>query len=187
MGKKRLRKEIICLRDFLSDGQRSAKANIIIEKILASDYYQTSEHIMLFAAFGSELDLKPLIEIIISAGKHAYLPVVDKKSNRILPIEVHSLADLQPGTYGILEPSPDNYKEATPDLLELIITPAVAFDTAKFRVGYGAGYYDRFFASLQRKVLKIGVGFDEQVVPEVPREAHDVQLDGVLTDKRWIK
>ena len=71
-------------------------------------------------------------------------------------------------------------------LLELIITPAVAFDTAKFRVGYGAGYYDRFFASLQRKVLKIGVGFDEQVVPEVPREAHDVQLDVVLTDKRWI-
>lgn len=187
MGKKRLRKEIICLRDFLSDEQRSTKANIIIEKILASDYYQTSEHIMLFAAFGSELDLKPLIEIIIAAGKHAYLPVVDKKSNRILPIEVHSLADLQPGTYGILEPSPDNYKESTPDLLELIITPAVAFDTAKFRVGYGAGYYDRFFASLRRKVLKIGVGFDEQVVPEVPREAHDVQLDSVLTDKRWIK
>ena len=187
MTKKQLRKEIICLRDTLSAAEREVKAEIIIKKLLTTELYQKANHIMLFAAFGSELNLLPLVEAIIKAGKHAYLPVVDKKTNRILPIEVHSLADLKPGTYDIPEPSPDNYQEVTPNLLDLIITPAVAFDTDKYRIGYGAGYYDRFFASLKKDIIKIGVGFDEQLVQEVPREPHDIRLNYVLTDKRLLK
>ena len=187
MDKKQLRKEIICLRDALSVAKRNDKAEIIIKKLLATELYQKANHIMLFAAFGSELNLLPLLETIIKEGKHAYLPVVDKKTNRILPIEVHTLEDLKPGCYGIPEPSPDNYHETTPILLDLIITPAVAFDTDKYRIGYGAGYYDRFFASLQKAIIKVGVGFDEQLIQEVPREPHDIQLDYVLTDKRFIK
>ena len=187
MDKKQLRKEIICLRDTLSAAERDAKAEIIIKNLLATELYQKANHIMLFAAFGSELNLLPLVETIIKAGKHAYLPVVDKKINRILPIEVHKLEDLKPGCYGIPEPSPDNYLESTPDLLDLIITPAVAFDNDKYRIGYGAGYYDRFFASLKNDIIKIGVGFDEQLISEVPREPHDIQLDYVLTDKRLLK
>ena len=187
MDKKQLRKEIICLRDALSAAERDAKAEIIIKKLLATELYQNANYIMLFAAFGSELNLLPLVETIIKTGKHAYLPVVDKKINRILPIEVHSLADLKTSAYGIPEPSPDNYKEVTPDLLDLIITPAVAFDNDKYRIGYGAGFYDRFFASLKKNIIKIGVGFDEQLIPEVPREPHDIQLNYVLTDKRLLK
>lgn len=187
MDKKQLRKEIICLRDALSAAERNEKAEIIIKNLLKTELYQKANHIMLFAAFGSELNLLPLLETIIKEGKHAYLPVVDKKTNRILPIEVHTLEDLKPGCYGIPEPSPDNYHETTPILLDLIITPAVAFDTDKYRIGYGAGYYDRFFASLQKAIIKVGVGFDEQLIQEVPREPHDIQLDYVLTDKRFIK
>lgn len=187
MDKKQLRKEIICLRDALSVAERNDKAEIIIKKLLATELYQKANHIMLFAAFGSELNLLPLLETIIKEGKHAYLPVVDKKTNRILPIEVHNLEDLKPGCYGIPEPSLDSYQETTPDLLDLIITPAVAFDIDKYRIGYGAGYYDRFFVSLKKDMLKIGVGFDEQLISEVPREPHDIQLDYVLTDKRFIK
>lgn len=186
MDKKQLRKEIVCLRDALSPAERNAKAQIIIKKLLKTELYQKANHIMLFAAFGSELNLLPLVETIIQAGKHAYLPVVDKKTNRILPIEVYRIEDLKPGCYDIPEPSPDNYKETTPDLLELIITPAVAFDNDKYRIGYGAGYYDRFFASLKKDIIKIGVGFDEQLIPEVPREPHDIQLDYVLTDKQLL-
>ena len=187
MDKKQLRKKIICLRDALSAAERDSKAEIIIKKLLATELYQKASHIMLFAAFGSELNLLSLVETIIKTGKHAYLPVVDKKINRILPIEVHSLADLKPGTYGIPEPSPDNYLENTPDLLDLIITPAVAFDYDKYRIGYGAGYYDRFFASLKKDIVKIGIGFDEQLVQEVPREPHDIRLNYILTDKYLLK
>ncbi|MGL5206943.1 MAG: 5-formyltetrahydrofolate cyclo-ligase, partial [Acidaminococcaceae bacterium] len=141
MDKKQLRKKIICLRDALSAEKRHDKAEIIMKKLMENEFYQKANHIMLFAAFGSEINLLPLIETIIDAGKHAYLPVVDKKQNKILPIEIHNLEDLKPGCYGIPEPSADNYQEITPYLLELIITPAVAFDTSKHRVGYGAGYY----------------------------------------------
>ena len=187
MDKKQLRKEIICLRDTLSAAERDAKAEIIIKNLLATELYQKANHIMLFAAFGSELNLLSLVGTIIKTGKHAYFPVVDKMINRILPIEVHSPADLKPGTYDIPEPSPDNYQEVTPNLLDLIITPAVAFDTDKYRIGYGAGYYDRFFASLKKDIIKIGVGFVGQLVQEVPREPHDIRLYYVLTVKRLLK
>jgi len=187
LDKKQLRKDIISRRDSLSADARKVKASTIINKLLASEIYKNAKHIMLFAAFGSELNLLPLLERILKSGKHAYLPVVDKKTNSILPIEVHSLEDLKPGAYGIPEPSTDNYKETTLSVLELVITPAVAFDTDKYRIGYGAGYYDRFFPSLKKNVMKLGAGFDEQIVGKVPREPHDIRLDYILTDKRWIK
>lgn len=187
MDKKNLRKKIINKRDLLSAELRENKAKTIISKILTSELYVNADHIMLFSAFGSELDLNSLLEEIWQAKKHAYLPVVDPDSNKILPVEVFSFSELKRSNYGILEPSPANYNAATPNLLELILTPAVAFDTDKYRIGYGAGYYDRFFSSLAQPVIKIGVGFDEQLVDAVPKEPHDVQLDYVLTDKRWLK
>lgn len=187
MDKKNLRKKIINKRDLLAAELRENKAKTIISKILAAEQYKNANHIMLFSAFGSELDLNLLIEKLWQAKKHVYLPVVDPASNKILPVEVFSFSELKRSNYGILEPSPANYNAATPKLLELILTPAVAFDKDKYRIGYGAGYYDRFFSSLVKPVLKIGVGFDEQVVDAVPREPHDVQLDYILTDKRWIK
>ena len=187
MDKKNLREKIINKRDLLSAELRENKAKTIISKILASELYENADHIMLFSAFGSELDLNLLIEQIWQAKKHAYLPVVDPVSNEILPVEVYSFSELKRSNYGIFEPSPKNYKSATPNLLELVLTPAVAFDKDKYRIGYGAGYYDRFFSSLAKPVIKIGVGFDEQIVDAVPREPHDVQLDYVLTDKRWLK
>lgn len=186
MDKKQLRRKILKKRDALLPAERRRKSLDIIKAIIRTDQYVKASHIMLFSSFGSEPDLSPLLKEILKDGKHAYLPVVVKGDKKILPVEVTGLDGLTAGPYGILEPDTQKYKDVTPSLLELIITPGVAFDPARHRIGYGAGYYDRFFASLPHKVCKIGVAFDEQLVQSVPKEQHDIALDLIITDKRLL-
>lgn len=74
------------------------------------------------------------------------------------------------------------------------LVPALGFDRMGGRLGRGRGYYDRFLSETDAKrkaqgltpLLKIGIGFHEQVVEELPCEKHDVKLDAVLTDREWI-
>ena len=66
----------------------------------------------------------------------------------------------------------------------LCLVPGLAFSANGARLGYGKGYYDTFFA--QHPVLKLGLCYDFQLVPQVPTQPHDVRMDGILTDKRLV-
>lgn len=87
--------------------------------------------------------------------------------------------EFRPGSLGILEP----VGETLAPPADLIIVPGVAFDPQRHRLGRGKGHYDRWLAE-RGSAQAIGVCFECQIVPAVPREAHDVQLDGVVTEER---
>jgi 5-formyltetrahydrofolate cyclo-ligase len=91
---------------------------------------------------------------------------------------------LESGPFGTAHP-PARAPLVEPDTLLL---PLIAFDAGGNRLGYGAGYYDRTVAALrrQRKMLVVGLAYDEQEVPEVPVGAHDQRLDGIVTDRRTL-
>ena len=69
---------------------------------------------------------------------------------------------------------------------DALIVPLLACDPDGWRLGYGGGFYDRTLAGLRarRRVTAVGVGFDAQLVPEVPHGPDDQQLDWLLTDRR---
>ena len=71
---------------------------------------------------------------------------------------------------------------------DVLFIPLAAFDRRGYRIGYGAGHYDRALASLKAKkpVLAIGIAYATQEVPEVPAEPHDQRLDFVLTEREAI-
>ena len=69
--------------------------------------------------------------------------------------------------------------------LDLVLVPGVAFDLHGRRLGRGRGYYDRLLSQVGGRTC--GVAFDEQVVSEVPVEAHDVLLNCILTPTRWFE
>ena len=69
--------------------------------------------------------------------------------------------------------------------VELILVPGVAFDLQGSRLGRGNGYYDQLLAIVWGK--RCGVAFDEQLVPEIPVEAHDARMDCLLTPTRWVE
>ncbi len=93
--------------------------------------------------------------------------------------------DLVKGHFGILEPS-SSAPVADPNGLDLILVPGIAFDREGGRLGRGRGYYDRLLAGAS--AFKVGVCFDSQIVPEVPREPHDIRMDAVVTPSgvKWI-
>src|SRR5438876_11467463 len=90
--------------------------------------------------------------------------------------------DLRPGRFGIMEP-----KQGCPEVplkqLDFTVVPGVAFSLDGRRLGRGRGFYDRLLALVGG--VKCGIGFDEQIVDEIPAESHDIRLDCILTPTRW--
>jgi 5-formyltetrahydrofolate cyclo-ligase len=90
-----------------------------------------------------------------------------------------------PGPFGIRQPA--RGRVVDPAEIDLIVVPGLAFDRRGGRLGVGAGYYDRFLPLLRPDTLVVGVGFDWQLVPFVPREAHDAPVHCVLTPSHHVR
>jgi 5-formyltetrahydrofolate cyclo-ligase len=103
-----------------------------------------------------------------------------KKGYGLLAIEIKSLDELSPGTFGILEPAGE--KGISPEEIDLVVVPGVAFDKRGNRMGYGAGYYDSFLPKLRPEVKKVAVAFEIQVTDSLPAEEHDVKMDLIITE-----
>jgi 5-formyltetrahydrofolate cyclo-ligase len=89
-------------------------------------------------------------------------------------------------SFGIWEPDPVLFQKISLDECVGVLIPGVAFDRQGQRLGYGKGFYDRALANYRG--LKVGVCFSMQVTAEaLSREAHDVAMDLVVTDKEIIR
>lgn len=97
------------------------------------------------------------------------------------PERVFRLTDLTSGAFGIWEPLPNPARLLSPDAFDLVLVPGLAFDLDGGRLGRGAGFYDRFLATLPKKTRLVGVAFDEQIVPKAPRDAFDLPVDALAT------
>ena len=132
-----------------------------------------------FNAIGDEIDPLPLLNNLIAEGHPACLPVMQGKG---LPLVFRAWKPgdtLTAGVWGIQEPLPSS-PAVDPDVL---LVPLLAFDTRGYRLGYGGGFYDRTLAGLRtrKRVVAVGVAFDEQRIDAVPHTDYDERLDWVLT------
>lgn len=180
--KKLIRKEILSKRDLITEKERLLKSKIIIDNVLGLPEWEEAKEIYLFASFGSEPNTFPLIENALKSGKRVSLPRIIKKEMKF--IEINSLGDLVPGTWGILEPKDLGIYNERPGI---VIVPGVAFGRNFYRVGYGAGYYDRFFSKRKKDFKMFAIGFDFQLKNQVPHDEFDVAVDIVITDKDIIR
>ncbi len=147
--------------------------------------FHPGQRIALYAALPEELDVAPLARLARRQGALLYLPrIVDRRLRRMRFVAAGG--PMRPNRLGILEPG------AGPSIparsLDLVFVPLVGFDAAGMRLGMGAGYYDRAFAFLRlrstwRRPKLIGVAFAVQQVAAIAGAAHDVHLDGVVTEE----
>lgn len=186
--KKELRKKIIAARKDLPREVVEAKSTAIFQKIICLEHYQKAKVIMTYLSIRNEVETEPFIIKAMSEGKRIVIPVCQKETTTILPAEVKNYPeDLEPRTWGILEPKPDKLYPIDPKEIDLIIVPGVAFDEKGNRLGYGAGYYDHFLPLLRPGVLKIAPAYELQIVPDVYRGEHDQPVDLVVTETRFLK
>ncbi len=181
MDKKEIRKNMISKRDnILKEAKEIMDKNIIL-KLKESEYYKKSKNIFIYLGFGSEIDTMSYIQEFINEGKHIFIPRTDIKTKKMEAVEITSLEGLKENKYGILEP------EFCKNNLDLIILPGVAFDLVGKRIGYGGGYYDRYLENIDKKIIKVALIYDFQLLENVPAEEHDIKADYIITETMSIK
>ena len=161
----------IMVRKGLPQAERAAANAAICARLLAMPCFQKAENLLLYAAFGGEVDLAVLAEQAIRLGKTVAYPVCGE--NFTLTAAVPGPDGWEVGAYGI----------RTPEALDLVLVPCTAFDAACRRVGMGKGYYDRYLPRC-RNAVALGVAFEAQRVPEAAADGQDRRLDGVVTERK---
>ena len=141
--------------------------------------------ISLYWPVGKEFDCRYLLDELVKRGFQCALPIVEKNS-RVLTFKqwTHD-TKMTRGAFDVFEPQ--GGAELVPDI---VLAPLLAFDQKGYRLGQGGGYYDATLEALraQKQVSYIGVGYAEQaVLLKLPREAHDVPLDAMLTPQTLIE
>ncbi len=155
-------------------------SNRIAEKLLSLPEIKASKYILLYYPHKNEVNTLPIIKHLLKEKGFILLPKVQGKD--IIPILVKDLSQLKSGYAGIKEPEGET---VSPEKIDIVIVPGVAFDKKGHRLGYGKGYYDRFLSKTKAK--KIGLAYDFQIVEELPAEEHDVPLSLIVTPTQIIQ
>ncbi len=165
-----LRKRMRMVRDLVED--RLMRSVQLWAAVAALAEYRDAGGVMAFNAFGSEPDTDPLFARLAADGKRLLLPRIE--DGNIVVCDSHG--PMAKSRIGVEEPQGPALAF---DLVEFVIVPGLAFTPAGYRLGYGGGFYDRFLPRVP--VPNAGVCFAEQVVDDLPVEAHDVRVQRLLT------
>ena len=181
--KAELRSILRAKRRSLGDDERRIAALAVAERVIGMDEYAKAELILAYMPARGELDVLPIIQNARENGKRVAFPLcVDNGGLRLLVPNAPDAFSI--GTYGIAEPDTARSTEVFANQLDLIIVPAVAFAEDCLRLGQGGGYYDRLLESTN--AFTVGVGYDFQLLKNLPVESHDRTLNCVALPSRLI-
>ncbi|MDO5845152.1 MAG: 5-formyltetrahydrofolate cyclo-ligase [Methanocorpusculum sp.] len=176
--KSELRIQLKAKREEIPLGARREKSYHItkhLEKLL--DDYKV---VLAYVAKEPEVETMVIINHLLENGKKVIVPIIQKETKTLRFSYLESIAELEPGTFKV--PEPHTYeKPADPNTIEVAILPVVGFDKHGNRLGYGAGYYDRFLEKFPN-LLKIGIAFACQEADLIPVEPFDAKMDYVVTE-----
>jgi 5-formyltetrahydrofolate cyclo-ligase len=125
-----------------------------------------------------EIDVRELARVHLARGGQTALPVIVTKH---APVEFWQWHPGMRTERGVLDiPVPRERHVLTPDVL---VIPLIGFDRARFRLGYGGGYYDRTLAAMTRRPVAIGVASANAELHTIYPQQHDVPMDVIVTDQ----
>lgn len=189
--KKELRKQILLKRSEFTDEIIIRNSNVIIDKIKEMEAYKESKVIMCYIDFENEVRTKDFIRFCLKTGKRVLVPIVMKYPDGKREMKASELFDLdqevESGTMGVLEPKLDKRRFVNPSEIDFFVVPGLAFDTAKNRLGYGAGFHDSVLRLLRKDCETAAVAFDFQVFDDIPINEYDVAVKKIVTEFRIIQ
>ena len=181
LEKQRLREERLAAREALSEQERSVLDDRITQKLLATSEYAEATTVLTYVSVSSEVSTRMFIECALRDGKTVAVP-------RCLPghclefVAITSLDQLIAAPFGLLEP-PKELPALTEEQMNasICIVPALRVDTKGYRLGYGAGFYDRFLSTYPGK--KICLAYQQNLSRTMlPHTTFDVAVDEVITE-----
>ncbi|MDE7402491.1 MAG: 5-formyltetrahydrofolate cyclo-ligase [Muribaculaceae bacterium] len=178
MEKSELRRKIKAMKSLMLDMEKVEAADAVFRQLEQTAAFIMSENILMYHSLPDELSTHSFLRKW-AGKKHFFLPRVNGVNLEILPYEE---SRLELGAFHIEEPSGQDTIDV--EHIEMIVVPAIAYDRRGNRLGRGKGFYDRLLGD--SKAIKVGVGYEFQLVDEVPVEAHDVSMDMVISPSGCI-
>lgn len=181
-AKRTLRRALLAARRATAAEQRDTASRAVMLALRALPElgglpeHEPRRHVLAYVADPDELDLTALL-VDPPNGWTTLLPRFD--DGALVAVAHTHGAPLVAGIYGIPEPVGP---ALDPTVIDVVLVPGVAFTHDGWRIGRGAGLYDRLLASLRPDAVRVGVCAEELVVPELPLEPHDQPVDVLVTD-----
>jgi 5-formyltetrahydrofolate cyclo-ligase len=165
----------------------AAAGERICALLLAEPRIAGAERVALYAALADEISTRPLFDALRRTGRPCLFPRT-LANKRLAFACVENFESLRPGRYGVAEPV-TTADEALGEA-DVVIVPGVAFDRGGFRLGRGAGCYDRTFPpDGSEQPCLVGVAYADQIVESLPHGSHDRAMDAIVTERefRWMR
>lgn len=182
-----LRKRNKEIRDSVPISELKSSSDMIFRRVEDEGLLKNVDCILCYINFRSEVITTDFVSYLLkNTSIKVFVPKTEGDEMNFYRIE--SLDDLDRGYMGILEPvdcSKDRLFVRDINLSTLCITPGLAFDVDGNRMGYGGGFYDRFF-DRNPEVLRLGVCLDVLISDNVPRDANDIKMNYIVSEKRFI-
>nr|WP_197414446.1 5-formyltetrahydrofolate cyclo-ligase [Bacillus sp. FJAT-29937] len=179
--KKKLRKEIMEKLSMINKPQYEQFSYQIANQLYQDIYWQEAETVGITISKQPEVDTYQIIRKAWEEGKRLVVPKCLPKTRELVFRTLHRFDQLESVYYGLLEPIEAETDEVSPNEIDLIIVPGLAFTENGYRLGFGGGYYDRFLTKYNGHTLSLA--FHDQIVANLPVEAHDIPVSKIITDE----
>ncbi|WP_176167384.1 5-formyltetrahydrofolate cyclo-ligase [Mesobacillus jeotgali] len=150
----------------------------IAQQLYQTEEWNTATTVAITVSKAPEVDTFQIIRKGWEQGKRIVIPKCEPKSKHLDFRELKRFSELESVYYGLLEPIVNKTISVTPDRIDLVVVPGLAFSKNGYRLGFGGGYYDRFLANYQGKTVSLA--FNEQIVNDIPVESHDIPVHKII-------
>jgi 5-formyltetrahydrofolate cyclo-ligase len=181
-----LRQQIKQVLAAVAPDQAACKSLRACRSVVDLPEFADAEVVMIYLSIPGEVDTSHIALACWQQGKTVVVPKVAWSERRMVAVECQSIDEhMDVDKYGLRTPRRGQIRAS--GSLDMVIVPGLAFDRTGQRLGRGGGFYDRFLPELSEKARTVGLSFGEQVVDDLPVDAHDHPIDILVTDREVLR
>ena len=183
-----IRKMIVQKREELGGLEKEEKNIAIAQRLFGMDEFKKSKTIFCFLSTSFEVQTERIIRESLRLGKQVLVPLLDPGGENLKASRIPSMdIDFVIGEYGVRQPAP-KFRNIVPfSNIDFVVVPGLAFDSFGNRIGYGGGFYDKFFKKITGNVSRVAVGYDFQLFNLVPHSDLDEPVHFLITETKALR
>jgi 5-formyltetrahydrofolate cyclo-ligase len=187
-AKNAIRQDIIQKREELGDLEKNEKSLAISKRLFGIDEFKKSKVVFCFLSTFFEVQTEKIIRESLRLGKQVLVPLLDPEGGNLQASRIPSMdIDFMIGKYGIKQPTLKLRDIVAFSSIDFVVVPGLAFDNIGNRIGYGAGFYDKFFKKISSGVTRVAVSYDFQLLNLVPHSDLDEPVHFLITETQALR
>lgn len=175
-----LRKQLIPLRASFGEEKRRECSQKIAQRLYRLAEYKECSEIFCYFSKKNEISTEDIIQKALREGKKVALPVCI--GDEMIFRYIGCFDDLEKGSFGVYEPK-SQCEQANAEKSTVCIVPGLCYNGNGYRIGYGKGFYDKFFAKYS--CIKIGLCYEEFIMDFIPQK-NDIPVDIIVSENKVI-